>query len=181
MAHDHDHGRSANRRALVGALLLTGTYTVVEVVGGLLTGSLALLADAGHMLSDNFSLALALGAIWLAARPATSQRSFGLRRAEILAALLNGVTLVAISIWIFIEAAQRLRDPPEILGGWMLAVATVGLLVNLGAAALLFRSSGDSLNVQAAFRHVLADVLGSVGVIAAALVILTTGWSYADP
>jgi cobalt-zinc-cadmium efflux system protein len=154
---------------------------VVEVVGGLVTGSLALLADAGHMLSDAFSLGLALVAVWLAARPATPNRSFGYKRAEILAALLNGATLVAISVWIFVEAYNRLWEPPEILGGWMLAVAALGLVVNVAGALILSRSGGESLNVQGALRHVIADVMGSVGAIAAALVILATGWRYADP
>jgi cobalt-zinc-cadmium efflux system protein len=162
-------------------LALTATFTVAEVVGGLLTGSLALLADAGHMLSDNFSLGLALFAAWLAGRPATPERSFGYQRAEILAALFNGVTLVAISIWIFIEAYSRLREPPEILGGWMLAVAALGLLVNTAGALILSRSEGENLNVQGALRHVIADALGSVGAIIAALVIVLTGWRYADP
>jgi cobalt-zinc-cadmium efflux system protein len=162
-------------------LALTATFTVAEVVGGLLTGSLALLADAGHMLSDNFSLGLALFAAWLAGRPATPERSFGYQRAEILAALFNGVTLVAISIWIFIEAYSRLREPPEILGGWMLAVAALGLLVNTAGALILSRSEGENLNVQGALRHVIADALGSVGAIIAALVIVLAGWRYADP
>ncbi len=154
---------------------------MAEVVGGLLTGSLALLADAGHMLSDNLSLGLALFAAWLAGRPATPERSFGYQRAEILAALFNGVTLVAISIWIFIEAYSRLREPPEVLGGWMLAVAALGLLVNAVGALILSRSEGENLNVQGALRHVIADALGSVGAIVAALVIVLTGWRYADP
>ncbi len=160
---------------------LTASYMVVEVVGGLVTGSLALLADAGHMLSDAFSLGLALVAVWLAQRPATPNRSFGYKRAEILAALLNGATLVAISIWIFVEAYNRLWEPPEILGGWMLAVAALGLVVNVAGAIILSRSGGESLNVQGALRHVVADVMGSIGAIAAALVILATGWRYADP
>ncbi len=179
--HGHDHGRGADRRALSIVFVLTTTFMVVEVVGGLVTGSLALLADAGHMLSDAFSLGLALVAVWLAARPATPNRSFGYKRAEILAALLNGVTLVAISGWIFVEAYNRLWEPPEILGGWMLAVATLGLVVNVAGALILSRSGGESLNVQGALRHVVADVMGSIGAIAAALVILTTGWRYADP
>ncbi len=162
-------------------LALTATFTVAEVVGGLLTGSLALLADAGHMLSDNLSLGLALFAAWLAGRPATPERSFGYQRAEILAALFNGVTLVAISIWIFIEAYSRLREPPEVLGNWMLAVAALGLLVNAVGASILSRSGGENLNVQGALRHVIADALGSVGAIVAALVIVLTGWRYADP
>ncbi len=178
---DHDHGRGADRRALTVVFALTGAFTVAEVVGGLVTGSLALLADAGHMLSDAFSLGVALFAVWLAGRPATPNRSFGYKRAEILAALFNGATLVAISIWIFIEAYRRFSEPPEILGGWMLAVAALGLVVNLAGAVILSRSGGESLNIQGALRHLLADVLGSVGAIAAALVILATGWRYADP
>ena len=183
-SHDHgghDHGRSAGRRALVVVLVLTTAFAAVEVVGGLITGSLALLADAGHMLSDSASLALALLAFWLSARPATPNRSFGYKRAEILAALANGVTLVAISIWIFIEAYGRLGEPPQILGGPMLAVAVTGLAVNVAGFTILARSSGESLNLQGAARHVLADLLGSVGAIAAAIIVITTGWRYADP
>jgi cobalt-zinc-cadmium efflux system protein len=179
--HHHEAGRGGSRRALSITLALTASFTVAEVVGGLLTGSLALLADAGHMLSDNLSLALALFAAWLAGRPETPERSFGYKRAEILAALANGVTLVAISIWIFVEAFSRLREPPEILGTPMLIIAALGLLVNAAGAIVLSRSGGESLNVQGALRHVLADALGSVGVIVAALVIVLTGWSYADP
>ena len=178
--HSHDRGNS-DRRALAIVFALTAGFMVVEVIGGLLTGSLALLADAGHMLSDAVSLGVALFAVWLAARPATPQRSFGYKRAEILAALFNGVTLVAISVWIFYEAYRRLSEPPEILGAPMLAVAVVGLLVNVAGAAILARSGGESLNVQGALRHVLADLAGSVGAIAASVVIITTGWVYADP
>src|SRR5918993_947341 len=182
--HGHDHtadAREGNRRALALVLALTASFTVVEIIGGILTGSLALLADAGHMLSDNLSLGVALFAAWLAGRPATPERSFGYRRAEILAALANGVTLVAISIWVFVEAYSRLREPAEVLGAPMLAIAALGLLVNAAGAIGLSRSGGESLNVQGALRHVLADALGSVGVIVAALVIVLTGWSYADP
>jgi cobalt-zinc-cadmium efflux system protein len=180
-AHGHDHSREQTKRALGLTLLLTTAFLVAEVIGGLLTGSLALLADAGHMLSDSVSLGLALFAVWLAQRPATPQRTFGLNRAEILAALANGVTLVAISIWIFVEAIRRLEDPGEVLGGWMLAIAVIGLFVNGAAIAVLHRGGGSSLNVSAAMRHVIADFLGSIGVIAAALVIVVTGWEYADP
>ena len=180
--HDHaqDH-RSASRRALGTVLALTVGVTAVEVVGGFLTGSLALLADAGHMLSDTFSIGLALVALTLAGRPSTPRRSFGFQRAEILAAFVNGLTLVLVSGWIAWEAVQRFRDPPEILGGWMLAVAAVGLAVNVVSAGILMRSARESLNVEAALRHVVADVLGSVGVLAAALVILLTGWTTIDP
>jgi cobalt-zinc-cadmium efflux system protein len=198
MAHDHSHGHShghagpshgegghdhgqASRRALAIVFALISAFMVVEVIGGLLTGSLALLAEAGHMLSDSASLGLAFFAAWLAGKPPTPNRSFGYKRAEILAALVNGVTLVAISIWIFVEAYRRLQEPPEILGGWMLAVATLGLVVNLVGAFILSRSEGESLNVEGALRHVLADVAGSVGAMAAALVIILTGWRYADP
>jgi cobalt-zinc-cadmium efflux system protein len=180
--HDHDHGaRDGNRRALAVVLALTASFTVVEIVGGLLTGSLALLADAGHMVSDNVSLGIALFAAWLAGRPATPNRSFGYRRAEILAALANGVTLVAVSIWIFVEAYSRLREPPEVLGTPMLLVATLGLLVNAIGGVILYRSGGESLNVEGALRHVFADALGSVGAIVAAAIIILTGWRYADP
>ena len=183
MAHEHSHeeARSENRRALAITLALTASFTVVEVAGGLLTGSLALLADAGHMLSDNISLGVALFAAWLAGQPETPERSFGYKRAEILAALANGVTLVAISIWIFVEALSRLWEPPEILGVPMLAIATLGLLVNVAGAIVLSRSTGENLNMHGALRHVVADALGSLGTIAAALVIVLTGWRYADP
>lgn len=183
--HGHSHGpgayRGADRRALTLAACLTAAFMVAEVVGGILTGSLALLADAGHMLSDSFSLFLALGAVWLAARPETARRTFGFKRAEILAALINGVTLVLIAAWIVYEAIRRLGDPPEIESGGMLVVAVLGLAVNIAAAFILSRAEGDSLNVSAALRHVIADLLGSVGVIAAALIIIATGWELADP
>ena len=191
MPHDHAHHHHARHegdraahgrraRALGLALAVTAGFTAVEAVAGLLTGSLALLADAGHMLSDNVALALALGAIWLASRPPTAGRSFGFRRAEIIAALVNGVGLVAIAIWIFVEAGQRLADPSEVEGGWVLAVAVLGLVVNIVAARLL-HGGGDSLNVRAAFLHVLGDLAASVGVIVGALIILTTGWRAVDP
>jgi cobalt-zinc-cadmium efflux system protein len=178
-AHGHDH-RSSSTRALVLVLVLTTAFMAVEVVGGLWTDSLALLADAGHMLSDSLSIVLALGAIWLARRPSTPRRSFGFQRAEILAAFVNGLALVLVSLWIVVEAVRRLGDPPEILGGWMLAVAVAGLAVNAVAALILLRSGRETLNVEAAFRHVLADLLGSAGVIVAALVILASGWTEVD-
>ena len=193
MDHDHDHGaghdhshgagayRDADRRALKIAAVLTAGFMLVEVAGGLITGSLALLADAGHMLSDSFSLVLALFAVSLAARPATSRRTFGFKRAEILAALVNGLLLALVSIWVVVEAIRRLGDPVDVLAGGMLTVAIIGLGVNVLAAWVLYRSSGESLNVKAALRHVLADLAGSVGVIIAAVVIMLTGWEAADP
>src|SRR5688572_25167246 len=133
------------------------------------------------MLSDSVSLGVALLAVWLAARPPTPQRTFGFKRAEILAALANGITLVAVSIWIFVEAIRRLDNPGEVEVGWMLVVALVRLLVTGAAIWVLHRGARSSLNVSAAMRHVVADLLASVGVIAAALIILVTGWEYADP
>jgi cobalt-zinc-cadmium efflux system protein len=181
MAHDHDHARVDSRRALAIALALTAGFTVVEVVGGIAAGSLALLADAVHMLSDNVAIALSLVAVWLAAKPSTPERTYGYKRAEVLAALANGALLVALAIWIFVESIMRFRDPGDPLGGWMLAIALLGLCVNLASGAVLARARRGSLNVEAALRHVAADVLGSIGVAVAAVVILTTGWDQADP
>jgi cobalt-zinc-cadmium efflux system protein len=179
--HDQGHGRRAgNRRALAAALVLVVSFMVVEAVAGVLAGSLALLADAAHMLGDAGALGLALFAAWIADRPSTPERSYGFRRAEILAALANGVALVAIGIWILVEALSRLREPTEPLAGWMLGVGVLGLGVNVAVAFVVGRARGGSLNLEAAFRHVLADLLGSVGVVVAALVILFTGWAEAD-
>jgi cobalt-zinc-cadmium efflux system protein len=180
--HAHEHERlSADRHALSLALALIASFMVVEVVAGLFADSLAVLADAGHMLTDAGSLGLALFAAWLAARPPTPQRSFGFRRAEILAALVNGVLLVLVAVWIFVEAGMRISDPPDVKGGWVAVVGVVGLVVNVAAAAVLHRAGTESLNVRAAFLHVPADLLGSVGVIVAGVVVLTTGWELADP
>lgn len=154
---------------------------VVEFVGGLLTDSLALLSDAGHMLSDTAALSLSLFALWFASRPPTKRKSFGFHRTEILAALVNGVGIVVIAVLIVIEAIRRIGDPPEVKSGPMLVVATIGLLVNLVAAFLLHRGKGHSLNLQGAFLHVLGDALGSVGAMAAAVVMMTTGFLLADP
>jgi cobalt-zinc-cadmium efflux system protein len=180
VTHLHDV-RARNRRVLAAVLGLTVAFTIVEIVGGLLTDSLALLADAAHMLSDNLALSLALVALWLAGRPSTPQRSFGYQRAEILAALANGVILVLLAIWIFVEAWGRLMDPPQVLAGWVAVIAVAGLVVNVAAAGILTRGGHDTLNTQAALRHVVADALGSAGVLVAAFVILVTGWRYADP
>src|SRR4029078_3880437 len=133
------------------------------------------------MRSDTFAIALALVALTLAARPSTPRRSFGFQRAEILAAFVNGLTLVIVSGWILWEPVQRFRDPPEILGGWMLVVALAGLAVNGISAVILMRSEGESLNVEAAQRHVIADLRASAGVLVAAVIILVTGWTVVDP
>lgn len=160
---------------------LTLAFTAVEVAGGIWTDSLALLADAGHMLSDNVALGLALLAVTLARRPSTPRRSFGFQRAEILAAFVNGLTLVLVSGWIVWEAIHRFDDTPEILGGWMLVIALAGLAVNGVSAWILIRSGRESLNVEAALRHVVADMLGSGGVLVAAVIIVATGWTLVDP
>jgi len=156
-------------------------YMVAEVIGGLWTNSLALLADAGHMLSDAAALGLSLFAVWIAARPANGQRTFGYYRAEILAALANGGALVAVSVMIFIEAVQRFREPPPVAGGTMMAIALGGLAVNLLGLVILGHGHEESLNVRGAWLHVLTDALGSVGAVAAGLCVWGCGWYWADP
>jgi cobalt-zinc-cadmium efflux system protein len=181
-ARGHVHGfGGSSLRALVLALILNAVYTVVEALAGVLTDSLALLSDAGHNLSDVLALAVAAGAVWLARRPPTLRTSFGLKRAEILAALVNAVTLIAIAIVVIVAALRRLADPPEVPGGWLIVVAAVGLLINTVGAALVFRRGGRDLNLRASFLHLAGDALGSLGVIVAGVVIVVTGWPYADP
>ncbi len=192
-SHAHLHGRAHGRdlavrgdrqksfRRLVVALVLVLVYLVAEVVGGLLTNSLALLADAGHMLSDAAALGLSLFAMWIARRPPTAQRTYGYYRAEILAALANGATLVAIAVYIVFEAYERFRDPPEVMGGAMMAVAIGGLAVNVACLAVLHPAREGSLNVHGAWLHVMGDAAGSVGAIVAGLLIWTLGWRWVDP
>lgn len=170
-----------NRRALWITFGLTFTYFCVEVIGGLVTNSLALLADAAHMLTDVGGLGLALFAAWMSSRPATPARTFGYYRVEILAALINAVVLFLLAFYILYEAYRRFREPPEIASGTMLAVAAVGLVVNLIGIWLLRGSSKDSLNMQGAFLEVVSDLLSSIGVLIAGTIIWTTGWYYADP
>lgn len=170
-----------HRRPLIIALLLTTSYLVVEVLGGLLTGSLALLADAGHMLTDVSGMLIALGAIWLAGRPATRQRTYGYYRAEILGALLNALLLFFVSGYILYEAWQRFLHPPAVQSGWMILVAALGLAVNVLCAWFLHRAAGESLNMRGAYLEVLSDTLGSLGVIVAGAIMALTGWYYADP
>src|SRR5438034_11207569 len=166
---------------LIKALALTGGLLALEVVGGLWTGSLALLADAAHVLTDVGGLILALFAIWIASRPPTPEKTYGYYRVEILAALVNALVLLVVAGAILVEAYRRLRAPPDVLGGPMLAVAVVGLAANLGCAWLLHADAATSLNVRGAYLHVLSDALASVGVVAAALVVVATGWTLADP
>jgi cobalt-zinc-cadmium efflux system protein len=174
------HAHGGERRALAIALGLVAGFAGVEAVAGVAADSIALLADAAHMLSDSLALGLALFAAWLAQRPATPDRSFGWRRAEVLAALANALVLVVLGGWIVWEAVGRLSDPPGVTGGWVLAAGVAGLLVNLAAARVL-HGAGSGLNVRAAMLHVLADLASSAGVVLAGLVVLATGWAYADP
>lgn len=166
---------------LAWALGLTATYMVAEVIGGLVTGSLALLADAAHMMTDVGGLALALLAIRFAEREATPERTYGYLRMEVLSALTNAVVLLLLTVYILYEAYQRFQAPPEIRSGPMLAVAAVGLVVNLISMRLLAGGSSESLNVKGAYFEVLSDMLGSVGVIVAALLMMWKGWALADP
>ena len=182
LAHDdHARSRADDRRRLSVTLALVATYLVAEVVGGLWTGSLALLADAGHMFSDVGALALSLFAIWLAQRPASVERTFGYHRVEILAALANAVALIVVVLLILREAIERLGAPREVLGAPMLFVAVGGLFVNLAGLWMLHGGKDSNLNVRGAWLHVLSDTLGSIGVIAAAFVVWAFGWSQADP
>jgi cobalt-zinc-cadmium efflux system protein len=170
-----------HRRALKITFAITFAYFVVEVVGGILTNSLALLADAAHMLTDVGGLGLALFAAWMSQKPATPDKTYGYYRVEILAALANGVMLFLISFYILYEAYRRFQEPPEVASVPMLVVAAVGLVVNLFGIWILRRGAEASLNVQGAFLEVISDTLGSLGVIIAGVIMLATNWYYADP
>ncbi len=182
MAHAHRPTAAARSRGrLTATLVVTAAFLLVEVAGALWSGSLALLADAGHMLTDVGGLALALFAIWIAARPPTPEKTYGYYRAEILAALVNALVLLVVAGGVLFEAYRRLLAPPDVLGGPMLAVAVVGLAANVGCAWLLHDDAAASLNVRGAYLHVLGDALASIGVILAAAIVLWTGWTMADP
>ncbi|RJL24845.1 cation diffusion facilitator family transporter [Bailinhaonella thermotolerans] len=187
MGHGHGHGQAGvtaagrHRARLAIVLALTCVVLVVEVVGALVSGSLALLADAGHMATDAAGIAIALFAIWIGARPASARRTFGYQRAEILAAAINSVVLLGLSVYILYEAAGRLLDPEPVGGPVMLAAAVTGLIANAVGLALLHGGQSESLNLRGAYLEVLGDLLGSIAVIAAAVVIALTGWTYADP
>jgi len=186
MAHAHTYpslptAGLRHRRRLTLALVLAGVYMLAEVAGGLLSNSLALLADAGHMLTDVAALGLSLFAIWAAQRPATPKRTYGYHRMEILAALANGATLVAMAVLIFAEAYRRWSNPPDVKGGLMLAVACGGLAVNLASLWILHGGREESINVRGAWLHVVTDTLGSVQAIAAGALISGFGWKWADP
>jgi cobalt-zinc-cadmium efflux system protein len=182
--HTHPSATSAggrNRRPLFIAFALTASYMVVEFIVGFAVNSLALISDAAHMGTDVLGLGMALAAITLAARPATDQRTYGFYRLEVLAALANGVLLFAVAGYVLFEAIQRFTEPPEIPGVPLLIVAVIGLTINLISFRLLMAGSKESINVRGAYLEVLGDLLGSVGVIVAALILITTGWAYADP
>lgn len=186
MGHGHSHtsavsAASRHRKPLVIAFVLTAIYMVVEFAVGFSVNSLALISDAAHMGTDVLGLGMALAAITLASRAATSQRTYGFYRLEVLAALANGILLFAVAGYVLFEAIQRFANPPEVPGLPLLAVAVVGLLVNLVSFRLLLQGSKESINIKGAYLEVWGDLLGSVGVILAALILYTTGWQYADP
>jgi cobalt-zinc-cadmium efflux system protein len=180
MASHKDEADSNSKRVQL-ALAITGSFMVVEVIGGLLSGSLALLADAGHMLTDTMALFLAAVAFRVSARPADAKRSYGYHRFQILAAFVNGLALIAVVAWILIEAAGRLISPPSVMGNLMLVVAVAGLLVNVVAFMLLHGGDQENMNMRGAAIHVIGDLLGSAAAITAAIVIIFTGWMPIDP
>jgi cobalt-zinc-cadmium efflux system protein len=173
--------QNSNVRRVQIALALTGTFMLVEVVGGILSGSLALLADAGHMLTDTMALALSAIAFRMSSRPADAKRSYGYQRFQILAAFVNGLSLLLIVGWILFEAIQRILNPPTVLGQMMLVVAGAGLLINVIVFAVIHGGDQENLNMRGAALHVLGDLLGSIAAITAALIILYTGWMPIDP
>lgn len=179
--HDHTHSHTTNKKLLKIAFILITAFMVVEVIGGLITNSLALLSDAGHMLSDSIALLLSLLAFWFSEKPSNSKNSYGYKRAEIIAALLNGLTLIAIAIYIFYEGIKRVFQPPEVLSIGMFWIATLGLVVNIIAAWILMKGDKENLNLRSAFLHVIGDLLGSVGAIIAAILIWGFNFQLADP
>jgi len=184
MGHDHGaaHGTAAavHRGRLAVVLALTVGVFLVEVVGALVSGSLALLADAAHMATDALGIGMALGAVSLAQRPAAGRRTFGWQRIEVLAAVANGLLLIGVGGYVVVQAIRRIGAPPDIHAGWMLSVAVLGLVVNIGSLALLHAGQAESLNTRGAYLEVLGDAFGSLAVIVAAVVIATTGWTGAD-
>jgi len=179
--HNRSEGRSVQQANLLRVLLITGMFMVIEVIGGLLTGSLALLADAGHMLTDVAALGLSAFAMWMAAKPSTPEKSYGYHRAEILAAVTNAVVLLLLAIWILYEAYRRMFDPPHVLEVPMLLIGFIGLAVNVASMKLLIDESASSLNVRSAYLEVLSDAISSVGVILGGVTIWLTGWFLIDP
>ena len=181
--HGHDHTHGANKKVLLLSFIIITGYMVVEAIGGFLTNSLALLSDAGHMLSDSISLGIAMLAFMFGEKAASYSKTYGYKRFEILAAVLNGITLIGIALFIFYEAIERFTNPPEVATTGMLIISIIGLFVNILVAWIMMRGSDtkDNLNMRGAFLHVLSDMLGSVGAIVAALLIMFFGWGWADP
>ena len=180
--HTHGHSHTSNKKALLSSFLLIAAFMVVEVIGGILTNSLALLSDAGHMLSDAAALGLSYFAIKLGEKKASQENTYGYKRFEIIAAALNGITLIVISAYIFYEAFGRFFNPPEVQSTGMLIISIIGLVVNMVTAWILMKGDKEeNLNVRSAFLHVIGDMLGSVGAIIAALLIMFFGWGIADP
>jgi len=177
----HRPERPESRRALAWVLVITLGFAAVEVAGGLLSGALVLLADAAHMLTDAAAVGLSLFAAWIARRPVTLNKTYGYYRLEILAALVNGALLIALTVAIVLEAVRRLQAPEAIRPGILLGVATAGLLANLAGVAILHRAKGENLNVRGAYLHVLSDLLGSLAAIGAGIIVALTGWLPADP
>jgi cobalt-zinc-cadmium efflux system protein len=180
-SHVKGHGHGHARQPLKTALIITSTFLIAEFIGALYTNSLALLADSGHMLTDVAALSLSFFAIRFSSRRATPRMTYGFYRVEILAALLNGVFLILVALYIFYEAYHRFMDPPSIKADWMLIVAIVGLLANVASAWVLFGQHRESLNVRGAFFHVLTDAIGSVGAVFASIAIIVGGYGMADP
>ena len=180
MGHEHEHTHGSNKKTLFISFIIITSYMIVEAIGGIVTNSLALLSDAGHMLSDSISLAVALVAFTLGEKAANSKKTFGYKRFEVLAAVLNGVTLVFIALFIFYEAIHRFIYPPRVASSGMLIIAIIGLFVNIVVAWVMLRGGDtkENLNVRAAYLHVISDMLGSVAAIVAALFILFFNWSW---
>ncbi|WP_428909949.1 cation diffusion facilitator family transporter [Niallia sp. Krafla_26] len=181
--HGHDHTHGANKKTLMISFIIITGYMIIEAIGGFMTNSLALLSDAGHMLSDSISLGIALLAFTLGEKAANYSKTYGYKRFEILAAVLNGITLVLIAIYIFYEAIQRFQHPPEVASTGMLIIAIIGLVVNIIVAWIMMRGGDveENLNMRGAYLHVMSDMLGSIGAIIAALLIIFFGWGWADP
>ena len=178
---DQHHDDGNNARRLVVVLVLTAIYMLAEAIGGWLSHSLALLADAGHMLSDVAALALSLFAVWISRKPPTSARSYGYHRTEILAALANAATLIAISVWICIEAYHRLLSPHDVAGRMVMVIAAGGFLINIAGMWVLSGGRHANLNIRGAWLHVATDALGNIGTVAAGAAVVYLGWRWADP
>lgn len=183
MGHEHSHSHTQNKKVLLFSFIFITSFMIIEAIGGFLTNSLALLSDAGHMLSDSISLGLALLAFIIAEKAATAAKTYGYKRIEILASTVNGLTLIFIALYIIYEAIGRFANPPEVATMGMLIISIIGLIVNIVVAWMMMRGADtkDNLNMRGAYLHVLSDMIGSVGAIVAALLMMGFGWQWADP